>query len=252
MIPTLKSEFRKLLTVRSTYIITILVALFLTFIAFYVEGWRLKPHELADPGELASDVFGALTLSIFGAIVAVLLMTHEYRYNTILYTVINSKSRSRVLLSKIIVIGAYAIFLTLLLGILSPLMSWLGASAAGHSMSPQTLPWGDLAWRSLYYGWAYGMAGLLLAVLIRNQIGAIVAIFIVPTIVEGLLAQLLSTKAVYLPFNSLSQVIGDSNIPVSGNQLRPGKAALVFLMYLIVGWAVAWILFLKRDATKLD
>jgi hypothetical protein len=32
------------------------------------------------------------------------------------------------------------------------------------------------------------------------------------------------------------------------NTITPFHAALVFLTYLVVGWIVAWVLFLRRDA----
>ena len=167
----LKSEFRKLLSVRSTYIITFLVVAFVCFIAFYVEGWRLKPAQLADTGQLASDVFGALSLSVFGAIVAILLMTHEYRYNTIVYTLTSSNSRSKVLLSKVLVMSCYALSLTAFIAVLSPVMTYLGVHAHGHVLAAQTLHYGNLVWRSLFYGWSYGLAGLLFATLLRSQVG---------------------------------------------------------------------------------
>jgi ABC-type transport system involved in multi-copper enzyme maturation permease subunit len=247
MISTLKAEFRKLLTVRSTYIITIFIVAFVAFIAFYVEGWRLAPKDLQMPNQLSSDVFGALTLSVFGAVVAILLMTHEYRYNTIMYTLTGSNSRSKVLLSKIIVISVYALFLTALIGVLSPVMTSLGVHAHGHTLAPQTLHYGDLIWRSLFYGWSYGMIGLLLAALIRVQVGAIVALFVIPTAIEGLLSRLFTHDAVYFPFAALAQVIGNEGFG-GGTPLSPGRAALVLCVYLAVGWIVAWILFLRRDA----
>lgn len=247
MMATLRAEFRKLLTVRSTYIITILIIVVVSFVAFYVEGWRLGPKDLLIPGQLSSDVFGALTLSVFGAVIAILLMTHEYRYNTIIYTLTGSNSRSRVLLSKIIVISVYALFLTAVIGVLSPTLSYLGVLARGHTLAPQTLHVGNLAWRSLFYGWSYGMIGLLLAVLIRIQVGAIVALFVIPTAVEGLLAQLIKHNAVYLPFSAQSAVIGNQSFG-GGTPLSPGRAAIVVMAYLVVGWIVAWVLFIKRDA----
>ena len=247
MFATLKAEFRKLLTVRSTYIITILIVVFVAFIASYVEGWRLRPQDLQMPNQLSSDVFGALTLSVFGAVIAILLMTHEYRYNTIMYTLTGSNSRSKVLLSKIIAISVYALFLTAVIGVLSPVASYLGVHAHGHTFAPQTLHYGNLAWRSLFYGWSYGMIGLLLAALIRVQVGAIVALFVIPTAIEGLLSQLLKHNAVYLPFSALAQVIGNEGFG-GGKPLSPGRAAIVLAVYLVVGWLVAWILFLKRDA----
>lgn len=246
MIPALRAEFRKLLTVRSTYIWTIAAIVFMFFIAGYIEGWNLSPKDLQSPLQFSGDVLGALNLSIVGAIIAVLLMTHEYRYNTIMYTLTASRSRSKVLLAKIVTISAYAICLTIILGVLSPIASNIGLHLHGHMLVPQTLHIWDLIWRSLFYGWAYGMAGLLLAVLIRNQIGAIVALFLIPGLVEQLLGQLLKSHAVYLPFTALGQIIGNSHGAIG--HLAPGRAAIVFLIYLVVGWIVAWILFLRRDA----
>jgi ABC-type transport system involved in multi-copper enzyme maturation permease subunit len=246
MMPTIKSEFRKLFTIRSTYIITALVVAFLLFIAFYVEGWRLKPGQLADPHQLASDVYGGLTLMVFGAIVGILSMTHEYRYNTIMYTLTSTNRRSRVLASKIIVISAYAIGLAILLGILSPLATYLGVHAHGHALATQVFYYKDLVWHTLFFGWSYGMIGLLLATIIRQQPGSVAALFVLPAVVEPLLSQLLNKNAVYLPFAALSQLVGDG--AVGGGSLAPGKAALVVMVYLVIGWAVAWYLFLRRDA----
>ena len=248
MIPILKAEFRKLLTVRTTYVFTFLVTAFVIFIAFYPEGWRLAPAQLHDPTQLSSDVFGALNLSIFGAIVAILLMTHEYRYNTIMYTLTSSNSRTKVLFAKFVTISVYAIFLTVLISVLSPLMSAWGVALHGHVLVPQTLHYGNLIWRSLYYGWGYGMAGLLLAVLTRNQVASIVTLFLLPSLGDLLLSLLLKHNTVYLPFGALNQVLGSGQSDPNLGTLTPAKGAFVFTIYLVVGWLVAWILFLRRDA----
>lgn len=253
MLPLLKSEFRKLLTVRSTYMITGIVTVLVIFVAFFLEGWRIQPEALQDPFQLASDVTGALNVTVFGAIIAILLVTHEYRYNTIMYTLTSSKSRTKVLAAKFIVVSVYAIVLTVLIGVLSPLLAYLGAHAHGYSFVPQTLHFGDLAWRSLFYGWGYAMAGLLLAFLTRNQVASIVALFLLPSVVENLIGFLLfKHNSVYMPFGALNQVLngpatGAGSDPISSN-LSSGKAAGVYCIYLIVGWAVAWYLFVKRDA----
>ncbi|MGH7156686.1 MAG: ABC transporter permease [Candidatus Saccharimonadales bacterium] len=250
MISALKAEFKKLLTVRSTYYISFIVLIFVIFIAFYVTGWRLNPSELRDPTQLAGDVTGALNVTVFGAIVAILLMTHEYRYNTITYTLTSSNSRSKVLWAKFIVVSVYALIFAAVVALLSPIMTSLGVHAAGHTLAPQVLHYSNLAWRSLFYGWGYGMAGLLLAVLLRNQVASIVGLFVIHGVVEQLLSLLLKHNTVYLPFTSLEQVIGNSD-PRIGS-ISPARGALVFTVYVVVGWAVAWYLFLHRDATKLD
>ena len=84
--------------------------------------------------------------------------------------------------------------------------------------------------------------GLLLAALIRNQIGAIMAMFIIPLIAESLLLPVLHDKTDYLPFHSLITVTQPDSY------MSAGRAALVFLTYIVVGWIVGVTLFLKRDA----
>lgn len=243
---TLKAEFRKLYTVRSTYLITFLVVAFVGFIGFYAEGWRFKPAELAVSGQLTNAIFGGLNLSIFGAIIAILMMTHEYRYNTIMYTLTGSNSRSKVLFSKLIAVLSYALVLTALIAILSPIVTDLGVRAHGHHLVPQTLNYFNIVWRCLFYGLGYGALGLVLATIIRSQIGAIVSLFVIPSVIEPLLSQLLGKSDVYLPFTSLGEVIG--NTTIHDHSIPANRAALTFGIYLIIGWLVAWILFLRRDA----
>lgn len=248
---SLKSEFRKLLTVRTTYYITGIITIVVMFVAFYLEGWRLSSSSLHEPTQLAGDVTGALGLSILGAVIAILLVTHEYRYNTIMYTFTNSNSRSKVLFSKFIVISAYALFLTALIGILSPVMSYLGVHAHGHAFAPQALHYWSLTWRSLFYGWGYGMAGMLFAFLTRSQVASIVALFLIPSAVEQLLGELLlKHNSIYMPFSALTQVLNGPSLDgrVTSSTMSPIKAAGVYCIYLVVGWLVAWALFMKRDA----
>jgi len=246
----LKAEFRKLLSVRSTYIVTAFSLGLVVLFAFYIEGFRLTASDYAKPDMLSTAVSGAVTtIAIFGAIVAILLMTHEYRYNTIMYTLTSSNSRSKVLLAKIITISVYAIVLTALVSVLSPALTYLGVHAAGHTPGHQVIHYSNLAWRSLFYGWGEAMMGLIIATIARSQVGSIAAIFLIPGAIEQLLALLLKTNAVYLPFTALSQVLGDSP-PIRGGYLAPSRAALVFGSYLLGGWIIAWILFLRRDATN--
>lgn len=245
MITELKSEFRKLLTVRSTYLITLFTIVLIAFVGFYVVGWRLTGGDLRNPFLLASDITDPLTNLVFLAgVVGVLLMTHEYRYNTIVYTLTASNSRSKVLLAKVIATSAYAIFFTILVAVLSPLMTYLGVHAHGHALVPQTLNLSDLAWRALYYGWGYAMIALMIAVIVRNQVATIVALFLTPA-VEQLLSLLLKNNTVYLPFDALGSLMQK---PLHG-AITHARAAEVFALYLIVGWAIAWLLFLRRDAS---
>jgi len=52
----------------------------------------------------------------------------------------------------------------------------------------------SLLWRSVFFTWGYAMAGLLIALLIRSQVGAIASLFLIPSTVETLLGLLLKKK----------------------------------------------------------
>ncbi len=86
MMSELKAEFKKILTVRSTYVI-VLACIAITFLfAFYGEGYKASSESLGAPNKLASEVGNAiLALSAIGGLVGLLLITQEYGYNRIVY-----------------------------------------------------------------------------------------------------------------------------------------------------------------------
>jgi ABC-2 type transport system permease protein len=248
MMPAMKAEFRKLWTVRSTYFILAFVLLLEIFFAFYVSGWKIDKSDLHNPGTLALDVTSAISaVAVFASVIGVLLVTHEYRFNTIMYTLTESNSRSKVLLAKILVVSGLAVVFAVVVGLLSPVLSVLGVHAHHLHLVPQTFYYWQLLWRSLFFCWGYAMAGLIIATIIRNQIGAIIVLFVAPSTVEGLLSLLLKKNVVYLPFSSLSTVIGQG--ATYNNSITPERGALVFTGYLVVTGLVAWVLFLRRDAS---
>jgi ABC-2 type transport system permease protein len=246
MIPSIKAEFRKVFTIRSTYVIFGIVLILLLFFGFFISGWRIDYSDLHNPATLVGDIYGAVGIvSIFMGIITVLLMTHEYRYNTILQTLTLSSRRSKVLLAKIFVITVLSLIFTLVIAISSPLLALWGLHAHNLNIVHQHIPYLNVLWRSLFYGWGYAMLALLIAVLVRNQIGSIVTLLIVPGTIEALLGLFLKQNVVYLPFSALKTIVNEGQYP---NSITPLHAAMVFAGYLIVGGAIGWTLFLRRDA----
>lgn len=250
MIPAIKAEFRKLLTVRSTYFIVGLSMLFVAFMAGYILGYRADVTMLRNPGALSEDIIGAAGgMTVFGALVAILLFSHEYRYNTIMYTLTSTNSRSKILLGKIVAVTAFSVVFTLAVGAFSALSVWTGVHLHGHSLAPQTIDIVDLLWRCLFYGWAYAVIGLMLVGLFRHQIAAIAALFIVPSTLEPILTLLFKEKSLYMPFTALSGVVNQGGaLTAQFGAFSHVKDVLIVLVYLVVGWAITWLLFLRRDA----
>jgi ABC-type transport system involved in multi-copper enzyme maturation permease subunit len=246
---TLKAEFKKLLTVRSTYFILLIVLMIVVFFSFYINGWRINNIDLHDPFTLTNDITGAIRfVSFFGGFSAIFLITHEYRYNTIMYSLTSVNKRSKVLLSKIIVITVYALLFTLFFSSLAPLLSNWAIHLHHLKLVPQSIYYKTLFWHVLFYGWGYIMAGAVIAALIRNQVAALITYLVAPGTIEVLLYLWIKNDVVYLPFTALQIVLTghpDQRVTVG---ITPFHAVLVFMGYLLVSWAVAWVLFLRRDA----
>lgn len=246
MIAALKSELYKLLTVRSTYVIVLLAVVLLGIFDFYGMGIKASPQGLQQSGYLMQNIIDSVqNLSIFAAIAAVLMMTHEYRYNTIIYTLTASNSRTKVLLAKIGVLSLFAVVFTVIVAVLGGLFLLLGVQLGGHELAAQTVYYQELVWRSLVHVWGSVMLGLMLATIIRSQVGTIVALFILPTIEQILGVWLLKDSSSLLPFNTLNTIISGHSGPPA---ISTVDATKLFLMYLVGGWAVAWVLFKRRDA----
>lgn len=249
MINTIKAEFKKLFTVRSTYAIFGIALILVIFFAFYISGWHIDSADLHNPTTLSGDITGAVgVISIFAALSALLLITHEYRYNTIMYSLTSVNNRSKILFSKILIITIYALLFTAVFAVLSPLLSVLGIDLHHLKLVPQTIPYKTLIWHCLFYGWGYVMAAAVIAALIRNQVAAIITLFIAPGTIEALLYLWLKNSVVYLPFTALRVVLmghPEQRVTVG---ITPYHALLVFMGYLLVSWGVAWVLFLRRDA----
>lgn len=247
----LKAEAAKLLTVRSTYIWTILVWLVLGGISFYV-GFHDTSAELQVPSLMQNAVFGGLRFAgLIAAIISILLLAHEYRYNTINFSFTLNRSRSSILGAKFIALTIYAIILSLAsVGIIIGCLH-AGASAHGRVIGPQIydvlsgngyLP--GLLLQSVFYVWGMALAGLIVTVLIRNLVGAIAFIFIFPSL-ENLVVLISKTLVNYLPFTDLSSIL---KLTPQESGFGPGKSMIIYLIYLAVFTIIAWWLFLKRDA----
>lgn len=246
MIASLKSEARKLISIRSTYVI-LAICLVLEFIfAFYVVGWHTTPTQLASPHYMVSQVLGAINaLSLLVAIGAVLAVTHEYRYNTIMYTLTSTRSRTRALVAKFLTVSGFALLTFCALGLLAALLSEVAIHLRGLPLGHQDIQLWSTLWRGMFAGWGFTAIAFILAVIIRAQVGALAALLLLPSTVESLLGLLLKSNQAYLPFHTLNILLDIGN---GGPHISYVRAALVAGIYIVVGWLVAWYLFLKRDA----
>lgn len=248
MMPTVKSDIRKLLSVRSTYILMTAVFLLVTLTAFYVEGVWGKSGSAAgraDASALKEIIGGSIGLAaIFISIIAALQIGHEYRYNTIAHTLTANPNRTKVFLSKWLVLSLFSIGFGLLVTVFSVIAYRIGLSIRGATLPPQDLQAGVQIFRVAFYCFVYGTIGFALSMLLRNVIGAIVLIFVLPAI-EPLIALLLKDNARYLPITTFDHIMG---VAIGQTDMTPNTAIIISSVYLGALGLITWITFLRRDA----
>jgi len=243
MVEALRSEFRKLYTVRSSYVIFVIALALTALVGGFAMPMDVVKDQLAMPSFLADRVIIILSIvSLLVGVAAILQFSHEYRYNTITYALTSARSRTKLLLAKVVVLSVYAAVFTLVLGGFALVALLVGLDIQDKTLASQVLPWGELLWKGLFVAWGYAMIGLILVGLARNQVFGVATYLAMPMIVEPLLALALKDNAWYLPFMAMNAVTSNPE------ELSSGKGALVVLCYVVIGWAVSWALFLRRDA----
>lgn len=267
MMATLKAEFKKILTIRSTYLWILIALIIVGIFSFYGEGFKDSTTLIREgqihpiKAQLSLFIAGTVTqmatfIGLVAGIMALLHITHEYRYNTITYTLTASNRRSKVLAANIISIFGFTLVYSILMTLIGIGLIYAGLAFSHNVLPHQTVNYLTYLGKSVFFAEAYALVGLLFGILIRNMAGSFAALLIIPGPVEALLSLILRNNSIYLPFMALSQVIQGPTI-TSGHPAHPDnttgylsapKGALVFLCYLVVGWMIAWYLFLRRDA----
>lgn len=207
----LASEFRKLLTTRSGLWLTILSVLLSALITILVCA-NLPPSENTGPEALKGIASIAAGFGyLFSAVLGVIGMTGEYRHQTVTPTFLSTPVRGVVVGAKLItyllwgaVLGVVNIVVTMIIA-----LPWL--SGRGFSDVSLGAP-GVMASLvgALVVVAVFGVIGVGLGALLRNQIGAVVGLVVYLFIAEPILASISSIRSVYryLPGAAASALTG--------------------------------------------
>lgn len=243
MMAALYSEFRKFLSVRSTYIVSLLAILLIGFISFYGFGYKSGGNPAPD-FLMQAAMQTASFIGIFVGVLSILLICHEYRFSTITYTLTASNNRLKVMLAKFVTVGAYGLVMTLASALVTIPLLILGAKLGGHDLGSQTVELYPLLWKSGFFIISSAWFGLLLGFISRSMVFSLVVYFFLP-LVEQLLHGLLKVNSNYLPNAAQGQVLQMTPMP---DMFSAAASAGVFGAYLVGAAIVAAVLFVRRDA----
>jgi ABC-2 type transport system permease protein len=246
MMPLIRSEFRKLTTVRGPWLLLgagplIVVAGISGLVA---QGGNV--HDPALQGRAYAHVgLAAICTLIFG----VLAVAGEYRHATITDTYLSAPRRRRVVTAKLAVYGlaGAAAGLVSSLTAIGVTAAWWAAKGGSFHLSAAG------AWSTLGGGVAANLAfaaiGVGLGALIRNPVAAIAAALAWIALIEGIAGQLLGgAVARWLPL-AASQSLDRAALIGTARPLPQWGGGLVLLAYAGAFAAAALITTLRRDVT---
>lgn len=249
MMPTILSEWRKIISIRSTYVILTISALLTTFLAFFLDGYKggiINEAHIADIGTAISNIAGLCALLL--AIIVALHVAHEYRYNTIMYSLTATNSRLKFLAAKALVATIVVVVAASLLTLLGVVAARIGLAMNGSVSGYANLDLWSVSWRTLFYYAGFSAIAFLLTLVARNIIVPMIALFFVPGAIEALIGMAIKGSARFLPFNLLGNVINPEGTGMTLDKWSAGTAALIFSGYIVVAGIAVTLWFRYRDA----
>jgi len=225
-----------------------------TFFALTVTAAGLSVLVVALFASLATDLTGNDVRALFTAdftgpfilLLGAIGMSGEFRHRTIASTALSTPQRLVLMLSKLAAYAAAGVLLSLLVNLAIIPVGALILSARDEV----TLSFGDhldILWRNLVVAAFFGPLGVCVGTLIRNQVGAIVALLAYLLVVDSALSGLAFDVWRWGPFGGLPAAItgvGPDGEP-DPDLLSTGAGIVLELGWLAL-FAVAALAWLRR------
>lgn len=219
-------------------------------IAFSVprEGAQDVPLTLDDPRLLAVVVGESLGVpQVMAVLLGVLVSTQEHRYGTVTSTFLVEPRRIRVLVAKCLtsIIGGLTIAIVSLTFALVVTIGLI--RSRDGDLTAGTLLWQVLGAGLLVLA-SYGVIGVAVGALVRNQVAAVVGVLVWLLAVEYLLVPALPLLGRWTLLGTTAAVLQiERTLDLSGRLLAPPVAALVLVGYAVAATVLALVVAPKRD-----
>ncbi|HET7243678.1 MAG TPA: hypothetical protein VFJ07_02500 [Streptosporangiaceae bacterium] len=246
MPPLIRSEFRKISTVRSPWL---LLAAGPLLVVAGVTGLVQSGGSVHDPATASKALAHVALAALFTLIFGIFAVAGEYRHGTVTDTFLSAPARGRVVAAKLAVYGSAGAVAGLVSSAVAVAVTAAWWSAKGGSFSLSSAD----SWRTIIGGVAVNAAfaaiGVGVGALLRNLAVAIAAALAWIALVEGIAGQLVGAGlARWLPF-SASEALGRANMTGTSGFLPQWGGGLVLAGYAIAFAAAAMVTTLRRDVT---
>jgi ABC-2 type transport system permease protein len=208
------------------------------------EGWL----SLDDPGLLADVVAASFGVpQVLMVLYGTLAFTQEFRYGTITSTYLGEPRRSRVLVAKWIALVLVSGVITIATLTLSVLLGGGLIASRGGNLTVAGHFWGIVAIGFVVMA-AYGVIGVAIGALVRNQVAAVVGVVVWMTAFEYTVVPTFPEIGRWTPLGAtMSLFQTGSSMALDAQLLAAPAAGLVLLGYTVAAVALALRIAPRRD-----
>lgn len=253
MIGLIRSELRKLRTTQVwLWLLVGMAALTALFVLLTIlnDGSERNPTPRLFTPEGQRNLFSmSAAAGLFSIILGIIGITAEYRHQTVTPTYLMVPRRSRVVLAKLVTYALVGLLYGVVTSVVVIAMAvpWLNAKHIDVSLTSNQIPLVLVA--ALAVVAIYGIVGVGLGALVRNQVAAVVLTLVYLLVVENLIQNLPWIKNYYkfIPGGAASAItqgfVGNTTL------LHPWQGGLLLTAYGIGFAAIASWLTIRRDVT---
>jgi ABC-2 type transport system permease protein len=239
------SEFRKLTTTRSMYAMLagLVVIVALGVVATTTDG---QPGSLLAP--LEHQVFLNVSLTIaplFGLLLGLRSFTDEFRYGSIVPTLLASPVRRRVVGAKLVATAGGAVVLALAAVAISIAVGVPILMVKGIEVTWSTTGLAGVVGRLIGATVLWTAIGVGIGVAVKHQVAAIAGALVWILAAEGIFSGLVPDVARYFPGAAGFALVGIN----AAELLTPSLGAVMLAGYALVALATGAVLMQRRDIT---
>lgn len=241
-------EIRRIVSIRSTWILAIVAAVVpgvLTMLLLWAGGEFSGPGAEGDAGEIGASGPIMLVVAAVLCTIGAAAIGQEYRHGLIRVTLAVMPRRNEVMAAKIIVVSAFIVVAALAAVALSLVGEVIGAALGGATISPES----DVVIRVLsavVFVLLFALFAFSVTALTRSQPLGIIIPIVLAAVVEPIVVNI---GALFgwtwlewvLPFTS---AVGAVGVPGAEGWAHLGVLAL----WIVALLTPAWLLFFRRDA----
>jgi ABC-2 type transport system permease protein len=239
------SEFRKLATTRSIYAMLagLAVIVGLGVVAIVTD---TGAGDLAVPLERQAFLHVSLTIApLFGLLLGLRSFTDEFRYGSIVPTLLASPDRRRVLGAKLVATAGGGIALTLAATAVSIAIGVPLLLAKGVEIAWSAPAMAEFVGRLIGATVLWTAIGVGLGLAVKHQVAAIAGALVWLLAAEGIFSGLVPNIAKYFPGAAGFAIVGIN----PADLLTPGLGALLLGSYAAVAVGIGAVLMQRRDIT---